>query len=154
MKIESTMFLRAVVLLLAVAVLAILCLLLPQGIASDQTGEYRPILLGLYVPAVPFFWALYQAWVLLRLIERNTAFSNASTRALRRIKRCAAAIAALFTAGLPYIHQVAQNDDAPGVLALGFVIVFASVVIMTFAALLQKLLQNAIDIKSENELTV
>ena len=154
MKIESTMFLHAVVLLLAVAVLAILCLLLPQGIASDQTGEYRPILLGLYVPAVPFFWALYQAWVLLRLIERNTAFSNASTRALRRIKRCAAVIAVLFTAGLPYIHRVAQNDDAPGVLALGFVIVFASVVIMTFAALLQKLLQNAIDIKYENELTV
>jgi len=37
---------------------------------------------------------------------------------------------------------------------MGLVIIFASVVIAAFAALLQKLLQNAIEIKSENDLTV
>jgi capsular polysaccharide biosynthesis protein len=34
------------------------------------------------------------------------------------------------------------------------VIIFASLVIAVFAAVLQKLIKNAIDIKSENDLTV
>ena len=37
---------------------------------------------------------------------------------------------------------------------VGLVIIFASMVIAVFAAVLQRLLQEAIDIKSENDLTV
>jgi len=44
---------------------------------------------------------------------------------------------------MPYILHVANKDGAPGVTVLGFVVIFASMVIATFAAVLQKLLQNA-----------
>ncbi|MDG0933775.1 DUF2975 domain-containing protein, partial [Bacillus paranthracis] len=37
---------------------------------------------------------------------------------------------------------------------VGLIIVFASLVISVFAAILQRLLQEAIHIKSENDLTV
>ncbi|MED0659949.1 DUF2975 domain-containing protein, partial [Bacillus smithii] len=37
---------------------------------------------------------------------------------------------------------------------LQFIIIFASLVIAVFAAILQRLLQEAINIKSENDLTV
>ncbi|MGO4375941.1 DUF2975 domain-containing protein, partial [Paenibacillus sp. MCAF20] len=45
-------------------------------------------------------------------------------------------------------------DDAPGIILVGMVLIFASLVIAVFAAVLQKLLKEAIDIKSENDLTV
>jgi hypothetical protein len=55
---------------------------------------------------------------------------------------------------MPYIFYVADRDDAPGVSVIGFIIIFASFVIAVFAAVLERLLQNAIEIKSENDLTV
>ncbi|MCB0127953.1 MAG: DUF2975 domain-containing protein, partial [Caldilineaceae bacterium] len=41
-----------------------------------------------------------------------------------------------------------------GVIGLGIFTTFASIVIATAAAVFQRLLQNAVDIKSENDLTV
>jgi hypothetical protein len=154
MKIGSTFFLRGVILLLGIAVLALCIFILPLAIGSEKAGYYRPLLLGMYIAAIPFFIALYQALMLLKYIDKNKAFSILSIRALANIKYCAIVISALYGAGMPYIFYVADKDDAPGAIALGFVIIFASVVIAVFAAVLQKLVQNAIDIKSENDLTV
>ena len=154
MKQGSTLFLKGVVALIGLMVIVMCAVVLPAGIANEDTGYYRPILLGLYVPAVPFFIALYQASKLLDLIDKNKAFSNLSVKAVKNIKYCAISISALFAAGMPYIYVAADKDDAPGVIVIGLVIAFASFVIATFAAVLQKLLQNAGDIKSENDLTV
>lgn len=154
MKQGSTFILRGVVIFIGLVVLALCVLALPAGLISDKTGYYRPILLGLYVPAVPFFYALYQALRLLGYIDQNKTFSLASVGALSTVKYCALIICALFTGGMPYIFYAADRDDAPGVVALGFVIIGASFVIATFAGVLQKLLQNAIELKSENDLTV
>ena len=147
-------FLKAVIVLIGLGVLALCVFVLPAGIRSDQTGAYRPILAGFYVPAIPFFVALYQALKLLGFIEKNKAFSEFSVSALKKIKYCALIISVLFTVSMPYIFYVAELDDAPGVALIGFVIIFASFVIGVFAAVLQKLIQNAVDIKSENDLTV
>jgi len=54
-----------------------------------------------------------------------------------------------------YIRLSAHSvDDPADPTALGFVVIFAAAVIATAAAVFQKLLQNAVDIKSENDLTV
>ncbi len=148
------MFLRAVIFLIGIGVLALCIVVLPRIIGSIDVGGYDPILLGMYVPAIPFFLALYQALKLLGYIDENSAFSPLSVTALKNIKYCAIAISALYTVGMPYIVRVAEQDDAPGVVAIGLVIIFASFVIAIFAAVLQSLLQNAIAIKSENDLTV
>jgi len=55
---------------------------------------------------------------------------------------------------MPLFYLFAEKDDAPGVILIGMVIIFASMVIAVFAAVLQKLLKNVLDIKSENDLTV
>lgn len=62
----------------------------------------------------------------------------------------------MFAGGRSAIHSipVADADDAPGVVLIGMAITFAPIAIVVFAAVLQKLLKNAIDIKSENDLTV
>ncbi len=150
----STIFLKGAVILIGLVVLGLCVIALPAGIRSDNTGYYAPILWGMYVPAIPFFFALHQAFKLLSFIDKNNAFSQISVDALKNIKFCALTISALFAAGMPYIFYAADRDDAPGVALIGFVIIGASFVIATFAAVLQKLLQNVIDIKSENDLTV
>jgi len=154
MKKGSTLFLRGVIVLIGLVVLGICAVGLPIGLRSDATGYYKPIMLGLYVAAIPFFYALYQAMKLLDNIDKNKAFSNSSVSAFKNIKYCALVITALFAAGMPYIYYVADKDDAPGVIAMALVIMFASLVITTFASVLQKLIQNAVAIKSENDLTV
>ncbi|HEX7259687.1 MAG TPA: DUF2975 domain-containing protein [Candidatus Saccharimonadia bacterium] len=150
----STAILRGIVIVMGVIVLALCAFVLPPVISSDDAANYRPILLGLYVTAIPFFIALYQTLKLLRYIDMNKAFSDLSVQALRNVKYCAITISTLFAAGLPYIFHVADKDDAPGVVLIGLVIAGTSFVIATSAAVLQKLLQSAIAIKSENDLTV
>lgn len=154
MKKGSTFFLRGVILAISLFVLSLCLYVFPMAIISDQTGLYRPVLMGMYVPAIPFFIALWQAWLLLRYIDQNSAFSERAVKALRVIKYCAAVISGLYVIGMPFIYIAGEKDDAPGVIALGLVIIFASFMIATFAAVLQRLLQNVVEIKSENELTV
>lgn len=154
MKKIPTLFLKGALIVIGLGVLGLCVIGLPAAIISDNVGYYRPLLLGLYVPAIPFFIALFQAGKLLRYIENNTAFSDLSVKALKIIKYSGAAICIMYTLGLPYIYIVAQKDDAPGVMLIGLIIIFASFVIAVFAGLLESLLQNAIDIKKENDLTV
>jgi hypothetical protein len=47
-----------------------------------------------------------------------------------------------------------DKDDRPPAVAMGIFTTFASIVIATAAAVFERILQNAADIKSENDLTV
>ncbi len=115
---------------------------------------FPPLVIGLYATAVLFFIGLWQTFKLLHYIDQNKAFSDLSVTALKKIKYCALTIGVLYMGGLPLLYPIAQADDAPGILLIGFVIACAPIVIAVFAAVLQMLLHNAIEIKSENELTV
>jgi hypothetical protein len=108
----------------------------------------------MYVSVIPFFIALCQALRLLGYIDKNKAFSESAVRALKSIKLCAFTISILYAAAMPFIYGVAEKDDAPGLILFGLIFIFASVVIAIFAAVLQILLRNAIDIKKDNDLTI
>jgi MFS family permease len=151
---KSTFILKVVVMLLGLFVLGICVFGLPYAIITDRTDGYRPILIGMYVSAIPFFIALYQAVKLLDFIDKNHAFSIASIRALKNIKQCGYAISAFYAAGMPYIYYVADKDDAPGVVLVGCIIVGAAFVVGTASAVFQKLVQSAVDLKLENDLTI
>lgn len=150
----SSLFLRLSLAFIGLVVLFLCLYVLPRGIASDATDYYRPILIGMYVTAVPFFGALYHANRLLRLIDQNRAFSIAAVNALKAIRYCGLAIGAMYAAGLPYIYYAADRDDAPGVFALGLIITGSALIIAAAAAVFQRLVQAAVDIKTENDLTV
>jgi len=147
---RETLFLRAVVCLMGMAVLA-LCIF---GLPLFLDYFHYPVLTGMYAAALPFFFALYQTLKLLSYIDKNTAFSDSSVKALKNIKYCAIAIGTLYAGLTPLLLPIAHEDYAPGIVARGLIIVLASTVIAVFSAVLQKLLKNAIDIKSENDLTV
>lgn len=155
---RETLFLKIAVFLIGTPVLA-LCVFGLPWLAKDVAGWELAyliygILIVMYVSAIPFFVALYQAIRLLSYIDKNDAFSELSVKALKNIKYCATTITILYVAGMPLFYLMGERDDAPGVIVIGMMFVFAPLVIAVFAAVLQKLLKNAIDIKSENDLTV
>ena len=160
MKRGSTLFLKIVVILIGLPVLA-LCLFVVPKIAEFAAELYPNITLmkyfifiDLYLAAIPFYFALFQAFKLLSYIDKNIAFSELSVNALKKIKFSAIAISVLYVLGLPLFYLIANMDDAPGIIVIGLVLIFASMVIAVFAAVLEMLLKEAIDIKSENDLTV
>lgn len=159
----STLFLKIAVFVIGIPVLALCIFLLPQ-IAMEAMEQAKHgaelayvvfgILFIMYVSTIPFYFALYQALKLLSYIDMNDAFSDLSVRALKKIKKCAITISGMYVIGLPLVYIIAEWDDAPGLILIGMVIAGASLVIAVFAAVLQRLLQEAINIKSENDLTV
>ena len=150
MKRCSTIFLKIAVILIGIPVLA-LCIFWLPGFANYLP---YPVLIGVYATAITFFFALYQALKLLSYIDKNKAFSELSVKALKYIKYCAITISIIYAVLIPFLFPIADADDAPGLVGFPIIIVFASIVIAVFAAVLQRLLQDAIDIKSENDLTV
>lgn len=158
MKQVSTLFLKIAVMLIGIPILALCIFGLPWLANNPVNPDYAhilyPILIIMYVSVIPFFIALYQAFRLLSYIDRNKAFSKLSVKSLKNIKYCAITISLLYAVGMPFFYFMAEIDDAPGIILIGLVIIFASMVIAVFAAVLQKLLKEAIDIKSENDLTV
>ena len=160
MKQVSTLFLKATLFVMGGLVLAFCIFAIPAigngvGVEWPRLAYLKyPILIGGYVSAIPFFVALYQAFQLLNYIDRSVAFSELSVKALRYIKYCGVAMCGIYLAGMPIAFQIAQADDAPGLIILAMLLAAAPVVIAVFAAILQKLTQHALDIQSENELTV
>ncbi len=160
MKRGSTLFLKIVILLIAIgALIGMIWFPQTEGRATnlDLISIYKdPFIIYLYIASIPFFTALYQAFKLLGYIDKNKIFSQASVKAVGNIKYCAIALMGFIAAAILYIFVMAKatNDDGAGAIVVGLVTVFASSIIATAAAVFQKLLQNAVDIKSENDLTV
>ena len=160
MKQGSTLFLKTAVILMGIPVLAMCIFLVPNigNFAAELYPEMAYIkylvFINLYATAIPYYFALYQTFKLLNYIDKNNAFSELSVKALKNIKYSALAISVLYVLGMPLFYLVAERDDAPGIIIIGMIMIFASMVIAVFAAVLQRLLKDAIDIKSENDLTV
>jgi hypothetical protein len=159
MKRVSILFLQGIIVLIAIVALVIM-IWFPQteGRAAnlDLFSIYTDtlILYG-YVASIPFFIALYKAFKLLGYIGQNKAFSLNSVRALRSIKYCAIVLSILIVMAGVYIRIFHNNDDDPaGFLAMCIISTTASFVVATAAAVLEKIMQNALDMKSENDLTI
>lgn len=161
MKVQrgSTTFLKGIIFLAGITVLALCIFLVPHigNFASKLYPNISPIkyliFIVMYGSAVSFYLALYQAFNLLRYIDANTVFSELSVKALKYIKWCAIIISGLHVLGAPLFHFITNKMDPPfGI--VGLLIIFASLVIAIFAAVLQRLLQEVTNIKLENDLTV
>jgi len=159
MKKSSTIFLQLVIVLLGIVALAIMIrfpLTEGRAVNLDLFSIYAdPFIIYSYLASIAFFIALYQAFKLLGYIRQNRVFSLSSVKALRTIKYCAIAMSILIVMAGLYIRIFhAKDDDPAGFIALCIITTFISITIATAAAVFEKTLQSAVDIKSENDLTV
>lgn len=160
LKKTSTLFLKVV--LFSIAALILLGLLwFPQVEGRNTLATNRlliyfndPFLAYVYLGSLPFFIGIYQAIRLLGLIEQNKAFTLSAVKTLRNMKYSALGLMVTIGAAMPWIFAFGQDDDAPGVVLLGLGAVLIAGVLATACAVFQKLFQNAVDIKEENDLTV
>ena len=159
MKRSLTIFLQVVIVLIGIGALALL-LWEPQiegrNVHATNFEIYfkDPFLALVYIGSIPFFAALYQAFKVLGYAGQNKIFSQAAVKALRTIKYCALAIIGFVVVEEIFIMLNHGSDDLAGGVFMGILITFGSVVIATAAAMFERILQNAVDIKSENDLTV
>ena len=157
---RETMILKIAVIMLGIPVAALSVLLLPWIARDAAQSSIRMayviygILILMYISVVPFFAALYQGFRLLGYIDSNKAFSELSLNSIQKIRSYAAAISIIYLFAMPLFYIVAEIDDAPGVILVGMIFVFAPLSVAVFAAILKKLLKNAIDLKNDNELTI
>jgi uncharacterized paraquat-inducible protein A len=158
LKRSATIFLQVVIVLFGVGALA---LMLWEPHLEGRNAHATvfeiyfkdPFLAYAYLASIAFFTALYQAFRLLGAIGRNQVFSPDAVRALRTIKYCAIALVALIGAAVAFI-VVRGSDDIAGGVAMGVGMSFVSVVVAAAAAVFERLLRNAVEIKAENDLTV
>jgi hypothetical protein len=160
MKRGSTIFLQIVILLFGAGVFAFL-LWVPQVEGRNVNATLfeiyfkDPFLAYIYLAFIPFFTGLYQGFKLLGYARRNEIFSHHSVRALRTIKYCALTVAIFILGAEGYIFIfVRGTDDVAGGVMMGVFVMAMCAVIGTAAAVFERILQNAVDIKSENDLTV
>lgn len=159
MKRISTVFLQAVIVLIGIVALVILLWFpLTEGRAANLdlfSIYFDPFILYGYAASIAFFVGLYKTFKLLGYIGQNKVFSSNSVKTLKSIKYCAIVLSILIVLAGLYIRLFHNKEDDPaGFLAICIVTTFVSIVFATAAAILEKLLQNAIDMKSENDLTI
>ena len=159
MKRISTIFLQAVIVLISIVALAILIWFpLTEGRATNLDLfriYFDPFILYGYATSIAFFVALYKAFMLLGYIRQNKVFSSNAVKTLKIIKYCAVVLSILIVMAGLYI-KIAHNkeDDPAGFLAICILTTFVSLVVAIAAAIFEKLLQNVVDMKSKNELTI
>ena len=155
---RSSIFLQVVIVLIGIGALA---LMLWEPHIEGRNAHATPFeiyfkdpfLAYAYVASIPFFAVLYQAFKVLGYAGQNKVFSQAAVKALWTIKFCAIAIIGFVAVGEVFIMLHTSDDRAGGVF-IGILITFGSIIIATAAATFERILQNAVDMKSENDLTV
>ena len=153
-----TIFLQVVIVLIGIGALA---LMLWEPHIEGRNAHATlfeiyfkdPFLAYAYLASIPFFVALYQAFKVLGYIGQNKAFSQTTVKALRTIKFCALAIIGFVALGELFI-MLGNSDDRAGGVFMGILITFGSAVMATAVVVFERVLQSAVDIKSENDLTV
>lgn len=158
MRKYSTLFLRLTIILIGLPVLVAGIYSLIMMVRGEVNLQYKnivyPILIGLYGSMIPFYIALFNAFKLLNYIDNNTAFSKLSVDSLKYIKYSANSISLIYILMMPFFFLLGDKDDASEIVLFGLIFLLASIVISFFATVLQRLLKDAIQIKTENDLTV
>lgn len=159
MKRASTLFLQALLVLIGIGAMVFLLWEPHVEGRNAHATLYEiyfkdPFLAYAYTASIAFFVGLYHAFKVLGYVRQNRTFSPETVKAMRTVKYCALAIIGFVAGGVLFILMFGDKEDRPQGIVMSFVITFASIVTATAAAVFERILQNAVDIKSENDLTV
>ncbi len=157
MKRASTIFLQIVIVFIGIGALAFM-IWEPrvEGVNAHATlfqMYFNSFVIYAFIGSIPFFAALYHAFKVLGYIRQNKTFSQATVNSLRTIKYCALALIGFVAVSVIFMIG-GDREDRPGGLFMRILVAFPSVVVATAAAISERILQNAVDIKSENDLTI
>lgn len=158
MRRSSTIFLQVVIVLAGIGAFAFMLWephLEGRNVHATLFEMYfeDPFLAYAYIASIPFFVGLCQGFKLLGYVGQNKIFSQRSVRALRIIKQCAIALVGFAVVSVIFMI-FGDKADRPAGAFLRLLVIFPSIFVAAAAAIVERVLQNALDMKSENDLTV
>lgn len=143
-----TIFLKTVIILIA-AISLIALIKFPQtegrAVNLDLISIYTdPFIIYIYISSIPFFFAIYQTFKLLNLIDANKFFSHTTIKSLKTIKKCSISIItlAILSEAYLFIFERSKSDDPAGGIMTGLLIIIISLTITATTSIFQKLVQN------------
>ena len=157
MKRSSTIFLQVVIVLIGIGALTFM-LWEPhiEGANAHATlfqKYFNFFVVYAFIGSTPFFAALYYAFKVLGYVRQNKTFSQVTVNSLRTIKYCALALIGFVAVSVIFMIG-GDREDRPAGLFMRILVTFPAIVVLTTAAISERVLQNAVDMKSENDLTV
>jgi hypothetical protein len=147
MKSSSALFLQVAIVLLGIGILGLMLWEphLEGRNAHATTFEIYfkdPFLAYVYVGSIPFFVALYRAFVLFGHVRQTGTFSRGTVEALRGIKRCALALIGFVAGAAALIIILGDGEDRAGGMFMCGLAIFGSTVIAVVAAWFARTVQN------------
>jgi len=158
MKLNKIVVLKLAAIMMGMSAVFISVFWLPKFmeiyIRSNPAFELlsKQVFTMIYFTLIPFIFSLYQAIEILCYIEEKSAFSGKVVHALKYIKVSASLIAGTYIVQMLRFSFISTSE--PSILIIFGVLGFTSVVVALFASVLQELMKSALEIKSENDLTV
>ncbi|PFJ29041.1 MULTISPECIES: DUF2975 domain-containing protein [Bacillus cereus group] len=153
----ASTFLKVIILLIGIAVLAACIFFLPEAARRDaieRPGDYSlyPLLICAYGICITLSLALYQLFKLLTYIEKKIALSELSLQSLKVIKKCAFTLIIFILLAIVYlgVHAQFTGDDAAGPISLGLMGILATSIIVAIMDVLQKPIKNFLDLQPKN----
>ncbi|MFT8879388.1 MAG: DUF2975 domain-containing protein [Oenococcus sp.] len=112
------------------------------------------LLAAIYLAAIFAFRVLYLLFRVVSLIGKNQAFSSATLPLVTKIKHTILVIAIVFSGIMPFVYQVTQMADAPGLMIMGFSLISLPYAAFVFSQIVEDLFRSAISLKTEHDLTI
>ena len=113
---------------------------------------YWPCLIFIWIGCIPIYFAFVQAWRIFDNIGKDASFSDQNIKCFNIITKLCVIEIFLFCFAL--ISLIFLNVSNITVYIVIFFIVFGSIFVGTFSAILSHLLTKAVALKKENDLTI
>jgi len=153
----SITFLKVIIFMVGIAVLAVCLYFLPDTVRRDaieRPGDYSlyPLLVCAYGICITFSVAVYQIFKFLTYVEKNSAFSELALQSLKKIKKCTFTVIFFILLGIVYLRVLVQftGDDAAGPISIGLMSILATSIIAAIVDVLQKPIKDFLDSQPKN----
>ena len=123
-----------------------------RGLYPEFSNRFWPWLLFLWATGIPVFAALGILWKVASNVGRDQAFSHQNERLFHRISAFALADTGFFFVG--NVALFALGLSHPSVLLASFGVVFAGIAAAVVFSVLSRLVQKAVRLQEENDLTI
>ena len=155
---ELSLLLKAAIVITALVTLFLLQVFAPlvgddyRRSAPEMAHLYWPLLLFLWGSSLPFFTALALGWCIASDMGRDRSFCRENALRLKWVCRLALLESGIYCAAL--VIAVFLNIGSPGTSFLLIFTILAGLVVAVIAAILSHLVDKAVALQQENDLTV
>ena len=158
MRSNKTSILKFSIVILALTVLYLSVFWLSKTISAYQSDYHNLLTVlnvikyGLYTSAIFFFVGIYFILELINLIEKDIFFSKKALNNLSFLKYIIFTILVLYSSVLLYVYI--RVGFIKSIFIVGGLVIFITAFLIIFIEIFIQLLEKAVNIKLENDLTI